>query len=280
MKQYQFLTILLFFSVLFSAYSQSPESIIEEMYDRVMDASGHTFTLTMNEQIDGDMEKSTMECKVDYSSESIYTKMTGGENEGAEILYNPDVYGSKALIKKGIKIKLDPTSSMMRKGMHNLLTDAGFRTPAVLLYESMVMAKKQGILKEAFKLSGSVTFNGKSCYKIEIKDPNFKISNYTVPKSQSLSKLAKTLHLSEYMLAQINGWRVGKSLSSGDVIKVTSAYGKTSVFYIDKSTYLPVYQRITDHKGNLFEEYKFTNIVVDPSFSSKDFSEENPKYDF
>ena len=123
---------------------------------------------------------------------------------------------------------------------------------------------------EAFKLSGSVTFNGKSCYKIEIKDPNFKISNYCA-KSQSLSKLAKTLHLSEYMLAQINGWRVGKSLSSGDVIKVTSAYGKTSVFYIDKSTYLPVYQRITDHKGNLFEEYKFTNIVVDPSFSSKDF---------
>ena len=78
--------------MLFLAHGQSPESIIEEMYDRVMDASGHTFTLTMNEQIDGDMEKSTMECKVDYSSESIYTKMTDGQNEGAEILYNPSLF--------------------------------------------------------------------------------------------------------------------------------------------------------------------------------------------
>ena len=279
MKQYSFLTLLLAFVLLFSAYGQSPESIIEKMYDRAMDASGHSFTLTMNEQIDGDMEKSTMEFKVDYSSERIYTKMTGGQNNGAEILYNPDVYGSKALIKKGIKIKLDPKSSM-RKGMHNLLTDAGFRTPASLLYQSMLKAKKQGILKDAFKLSGSVTFDGRSCYKIEIDDPNFKITNYTVPKSQSLSKLAKSLHLSEYMLAEINGWKVGKSLSSGDLVKVTSAYGKTSIFYIDKSTYLPVYQRIIDHKGNLFEEYKFTNIIVDPSFSSNDFSEDNPNYDF
>jgi hypothetical protein len=144
----------------------------------------------------------------------------------------------------------------------------------------MATAKDQGILKEAFELSGSVTFDGKSCYKIMIQDPNFKITNYTVSKSQSLSKLAKSLHLSEYMLAEINGWRVGKSLSAGDIVKVTSAYGKTSIFYIDKSTFLPVYQRITDHKGNLFEEYKFTDIIVDPSFSSSDFSEDNPKYTF
>ena len=280
MRQHHLLTILLCGTLLFSANGQSPESIIEEMYERVMDASGHSFTLVMNERIGDDMEQSTMECKVHYSSEKIYTKMTDGENKGAEILYNPDVYGNKALIKKGIKIKLDPKSSMMRKGMHNLLTDAGFQTPAILLYESMAMAKNQGILKEAFKLSGSVNFDGRSCYKIEINDPNFKIVNYTVPKAQSLSKLAKTLHLSEYMLAEINGWRVGKSLSAGDVIKVTSAYGKTSIFYIDKSTYLPIYQRITDHKGNLFEEYKFTNIIVDPSFSSSDFSEDNPKYSF
>ena len=86
MKQYQFLTIFLSFSVLFSAHGQSPESIIEEMYDRVMNASGHSFTLVMNERIDGDMEQSAMECKVHYSSERIYAKMTGGENNGAEML--------------------------------------------------------------------------------------------------------------------------------------------------------------------------------------------------
>ena len=280
MRQNSFLILLLSFLTLFSANGQSPESIIKEMYNQVMDASGHSFTLAMSERINDNMEQSTMECKIHYSSERIYMKMTSGSNNGAEILYHPAVYGSKALIKKGIKIKLDPKSSLMRKGMHNLLTDAGFRTPAVLLYQSMLMAKEQGILKEAFKLSGSVTFDEKSCYKIEIHDPNFKITNYTVPKAQSLSKLSKTLHLSEYMLAEINGWKVGKSLSAGDVIKVTSAYGQTSIFYIDKKTYLPVYQRIIDHKGKLFEEYKFTDITIAPSFSTMDFSEDNPSYDF
>ena len=279
MRKYHLFTVLLSFGMLF-AHGQSPESIIDKMYDRVMNASGHSFTLVMNERIDGEMVQSSMECKIHYPTERIYTKMTGGPNNGAELLYDPAVYGHKALIKKGIKIKLDPKSAMMRKGMHNLLTDAGFRTPAILLYQSMEMAKRQGILEKAFKLSGSVTFDGKSCYKIEINDPNFVVKNYTVPKAQTLSDLAKSLHLSEYLLAEINGWKVGKSLSAGDVIKVTSAYGKTSIFYIDKTTYLPIYQRIIDHKGNLFEEYQFTEIVVNPSFTSSDFSEDNPNYSF
>ena len=83
-----------------------------------------------------------MEGKVEYSSERIYAKMTDGQNEGAEILYNPSLFDGKALVKKGLKLRLDPKSWMMRRGMHNLLTDAGFRTPAVLLYNSMIDGQK------------------------------------------------------------------------------------------------------------------------------------------
>ena len=274
------LSLLSFLLITFSCVAQSPEYIIETMYDEVMASSGHSFTLIMLEQIDGMMESSTMEGKVEYSSECIYAKMTDGQNEGAEILYNPSLFDGKALVKKGLKLRLDPKSWMMRRGMHNALTDAGFRTPAVLLYNSMIEAKNRGVFDEAFTYSGKVTFDGKTCYKIEINDPDFSIYNYTVKKSQSLYDLAKAMYLSEYLLAEINGWKVGKELYSGDVVKVTSAYGKSSIFYIDKDSYLPVYQRITDQDENLFEEYKFIDVIVNPAYSDDEFTENYPSYNF
>jgi outer membrane lipoprotein-sorting protein len=59
---------------------------------------------------------------------------------------------------------------------------------------------------------------------------------------------------------------------SGKQIKVPSAYAKKSTIYIDKETYMPIFQEMSDDIG-VFERYEYSSLKINPAFKEDEFSE-------
>ena len=68
-------------------------------------------------------------------------------------------------------------------------------------------------------------------------------------------------------------------VSEGQKIKIPIVYVKKSVLYIDKISYLPIKQVMSDDKG-LFEEYEFINLKVNSPISEEEFTEGFKDYNF
>ena len=69
------------------------------------------------------------------------------------------------------------------------------------------------------------------------------------------------------------------SVKAGQVIKVPITYAKRIVVYIDKLTYLPIYQELYDTKG-LMATYEYHNLVVNPVIAPEEFTKGYKDYGY
>ena len=97
---------------------------------------------------------------------------------------------------------------------------------------------------EMVKIKGSVTFDGKDCWHVVLTDNKYKIVNYTVKAGDNLVTIAEAKAIPEMRILELNP-KVGGyfSLTAGEVIKIPTSYGKVTTMYIDKATWLPLYQK-------------------------------------
>ena len=65
----------------------------------------------------------------------------------------------------------------------------------------------------------------------------------------------------------------------GTMLNIPSDYAKKLIILIDKSTYLPIFMEVYDDKG-LYEQYKFSQVKINPPFTEADFNENNKNYGF
>lgn len=243
---------------------------VTEMIPKVMSAMGTNKTMTYHfyaqeRMNDGKYSKSDVEFKVVPSPLKLYAK--ANLPQSAQLFYNSAV-SKDVKVKKGLKLNLSPTNSLLMKGVHNPVTRAGFGQIKKIL-ETSIAQRKGEDLASFVKVLGTVNYDGNDCWKIEINDPDYKIINYTVPAgTTTVWQIGSKLAISEYKIKELNN--IGDDVKAGQVLKIPSSYAKKTTLYIDKSTYLPIYHKMEDEKG-IYEIYEFKDLKLGVSLTDADF---------
>jgi outer membrane lipoprotein-sorting protein len=203
--------------------------------------------------------------------------------KGIELLWVSGWNNNKAYVKPNsfpyVNLSLDPLGYLMRQDQHHTLNEMGVDYFAGLIE---YMALKNGNkFDQYFKLEGEERINNRPCYKVIIDNKDFGYENYTVGVNESITSIARKLHISEYMILEVNPKfnDYFDILKKGQVIKVPNAYAKHVTLYIDQLYFLPISIKILDDKG-LFEQYDYHFLQVNPKIDDAEFTKQYKDYKF
>jgi hypothetical protein len=269
-----------FFTIIaFEAKAQDPMELASKMFVRTKQIKGLKFNLLINQRINGQMVLQTAYMKIQRSPLKIYYKQSSGD--APEALYIDGANGNKAVVNPNafpyINLNLDPYGSLMRSGQHHTIFDADFKYGVGVLEYLLTKYKRQA--NSLMKLDGTITFKGIDCYKVSLTNPNFKYNKYVVKKGETLTSIARREWLNDYMIMELNKLSSYTSVSEGNIVTLPNDYAKSMELYIDKSRYVPVLMKIYDDKG-LYEQFEFSNIIIDPSFAADEFTTTFKDYSF
>ena len=203
--------------------------------------------------------------------------------KGIELLWVDGWNNNKAYVKPNsfpyVNLSLDPLGFLMRQDQHHTLNEMG-----VDYFGSVIkyIATKYGDkFDQYFKLEGEERVNNRPCYKVIIDNKDFGYENYTVGENESITSIARKLHVSEYMILEINPKLSDyfDILKKGQILKVPTAYAKHVTLYIDQLYFLPISIKILDDKG-LFEQYDYHFLQVNPKIDDAEFTKEYKDYKF
>lgn len=268
-KNMKKITSILLIATLFLANLTFAQNVTETI-PKVMAAMGNAKTMTYHfyaqeRMMDGKYSKSDVEFKVIASPIKIYANVKLPQS--AQLIYEGAV-SKEVRVKKGLKLSLSPTNSLLMKGVHNPVTRAGFATIKRILETSMAQRKGED-LDSYVKILGTVNYDNKDCWKIEINDADYKIINYTVLAGEtSVWSIGKKLAISEYKIKELN--KIDDNIKTGQVLKIPSSYAKKTTLYIDKSNYLPIYHKLEDEKG-IYEIYEFKELKLGVDLPDSEF---------
>ncbi|UII31133.1 DUF1571 domain-containing protein [Fulvivirga ulvae] len=230
------------------------------------------------ERIEGKMTSQTSFVKLQRNPFKVYTRQEY-PNDGLEVLFKEGDHS--ALINPNgfpwLNLKLDPHGSRMRKEQHHTIHDAGYDQVVAILEH--LFNKYQSQIHSLTSLE-STTWKNKNCWQVEFKNPNFKYSNYTVGRNETISSIADKYMLSSHMILEAN-----KSIedyydvSEGQVITIPNDYSPKMLLVIDKQIMVPLVMKVYDDKG-LYEHYEFSDIKINPVIKDSEFSEDYPEYGF
>jgi hypothetical protein len=243
---------------------------VTETIPKVMAAMGNAKTMTYHffaqeRMHDGKISKSEVEFKVIASPLKIYANARLPQT--AQLFYESAV-SKDVKVKKGLKLNLSPTSGLLMKGVHNPITRAGFAQIKKIL-ETSIAQRKGADLTTYVKILGTVNWDGKDCWKIEINDDDYKIIDYTVAAGETnVWQIGKKLAISEYKIKELNN--IGDEVKPGQKLKIPSSYAKKTTLFIDKASYLPIYHKMEDEKG-VYEIYEFKSLKLGVDLKADDF---------
>lgn len=203
--------------------------------------------------------------------------------KGIEVLWVEGTNKGRALVKPSsfpyINLNLDPLGDLMRQDQHHTLNEMGYDYfGAIIGYSVKKIGDK---FDDVFSLEGEAKINGRSCYKIVINNKDFSYTDYKIGENESITSIARKLHVCEYMILEKN--KKFKDyfdiLKPGEIIKVPTWYCKKVEMYIDKFYFLPISMKIEDDKG-LFEEYNYHFLQVNPKIDDAEFTRDYKDYKF
>ncbi len=217
--------------------------------------------------------------KLNRSPRKIYLYI-----KGAELLWVNGWNGNKAYVKPNafpyINLSLDPLGSLMRQDQHHTLNELGFDYFGSII--EYIYAKVGDKFDQYFKLDGLERYNDRPCYKITIdNNKDYGYDNHTVGDKESITSIARKLHISEYKILEVNPKLNDyfDILKKGDVLKVPNAYAKEVTLYIDQLYFLPIGIKIFDDKG-LYEQYDYHFLQVNPKIEDAEFTKDYKDYKF
>ena len=203
--------------------------------------------------------------------------------KGIELLWVSRWNNNKAYVKPNsfpyVNLSLDPLGFLMRQDQHHTLNEMGVDYFGGLIE---YMALKNGNkFDNYFKLEGEERINNRPCYKVIIDNKDFGYETYTVGENESITSIARKLHISEYMILEVNPKfdDYFDILKKGQTIKVPNAYAKHVTLYIDQLYFLPISIKILDDKG-LYEQYDYHFLQVNPKIDDAEFTKQYKDYKF
>ncbi len=203
--------------------------------------------------------------------------------KGIELLWVQGWNNNKAYVKPNsfpyVNLSLDPLGFLMRQDQHHTLNEMGVDYfGSVIEYIALKYGDK---FDDYFSLEGEERINNRPCYKIIIDNKNFGYETYTVGENESITSIARKLHVSEYMILEVNPKLNDyfDILKKGQTLKVPTAYAKYVTLYIDQLYFLPISIKILDDKG-LFEQYDYHFLQVNPKIDDAEFTKDYKDYKF
>lgn len=261
--------------------SQVGVSILNSMFGKVKSVNQISFNITAKERFGNEYTVQKAFIKKQSAPLRIYYKQLHPET-GAEVLIN-GIYTKKALVNPNsfpwANLYLDPDGKTLREGQHHNIYEAGFDYLVNIL--DSLTGKYKSEADKLIQYKGTVTWQDAECYKIELNNPHFMYYKYKVNEETSAALLAKKLYIGDYLILEKNTFlkHCTDKIRAGTELVLPNDYAKRLLILIDKKIMLPVYMEIYDDTG-LLEQYHFSGININPSFTENDFSEFNKDYGF
>lgn len=263
------------------SYSQNVEKIINTVFSKIDSVNTLQCFITAKERYFDKYKIDKGFYKISEKPFLIYFKQLVPPT-GAEVLMNaetlPDalVNPNKSIVPN---LTLNPYGEILRDAKHHNIYQAGFK-----YFKKIILSIKKKYnfsWNDVSSLDENASVNSMPCYKIIMKNNNFKIINYSVSKEITPQELALKLNICDYHILELNPQikNLFTKLKPGIVIKVPSDYASKIVLYIDKTSLLPLKIEVYDNKG-LMEEYMFENIIVNKKFSDEEFKKTCKDYHF
>lgn len=270
----------LFFQITLLYAQESAYELCLETFRVSKSIKTMTFTMEKQERIKSKIIKQISDTKLQNTPFYVYSKQVF-PNAGLEVLYKESTNNGKILVNPNgfpwMNLNLDPMGSTARKDQHHTIKDSGFDLVINILE---FLFQKYGDDVLPMLTSEKLTIDGVHCKKIVFTNPNFKYVYYTVKENENLVTIAKERMLSEYMILEKN-----KNISSYDAVKkgdkiiIPNDYSPKMELIIELERKIPVSIKVFDDKG-LYEYYKYSNVVLNPKFTSNEFDSNNSSYGF
>ncbi len=274
-----FCTSLLFSTLAFSQQSDvTAKDLIFKMIKAIDNVDRFKYSLKITERGKKGFNYYESSVKLNKAPRKIYLYI-----KGIELLWVSGWNNNKAYIKPNsfpyINLSLDPLGSLIRQDQHHTINEMGFDYFGGIVEFMAVKVKDK--FDTYFKLGDDERYNNRACYKLVIDNKDYGFENYTVGENESITSIARKLHISEYKILELN-MKLNDYfdiLKKGQVLKVPSAYAKYVTLYIDKFYALPIGIKVEDEKG-LFEQYDYFFLQVNPKIDNTEFTTGYKDYKF
>lgn len=260
-------------------------TIITKMLASIAAHKGYTYTMEGQERIIGldKPKKGSVQVKLMNSPLKVYVKLMEGKRKDTEILYVKDERENNAIVNIGRfvpNLTLSPIGDNLTEDQRHTIFELGFAYTGKIINELMRITDKAKKFDTYFSAATPIVQNGRNCYKITITNMNWDYTSYKASKGENAFSIAQKLMIPTYSILELNDHikMIDQDLG-GRTLRVQIGYARRCILYIDKETYLPIFQEMYDDSG-VFEHYEFTDIIINPAFKANEFSEENSDYKF
>jgi hypothetical protein len=253
---------------------------LDKMYASMSNAKNYSYEMYSKERFGTKYFERDMFFKINETPKKVYAKDL---KEGVEILYVKGWNDDKAYINPNgfpwTNVSFSIYSSRVRADNHHLLSTAGFAFTKRLLQRTETKILSSGRkIEDHFSITGEIQFDGKACYKLNMEYADYAVVDYKVTKNIDLETLCLELEVPEYWVKERNKLDYG-TIKAGTTIKVPTTYAKKVVFYIEKSSCLPVVQLLYDDQG-LYEKYEYRKLNVNFAPAKGEWTDDCSVYGF
>ncbi|MEO9964641.1 MAG: DUF1571 domain-containing protein [Reichenbachiella sp.] len=255
--------------------------IAKQMFEKTAEINSLTYTITKQERIEGEVLKQVSFTKMQKSPYAVYLRQAF-PNDGMEVLYVQGSNNDKALINPNgfpwLNLRLNPHDGIMRNNQHHTIFQSGFdHVVAILKY---LCSKYEDELDEMVLYNGEVMQDGRKGLSITFVNPYFEYIEYEISADETIEDVADRYRLSAYMILEINPKiKDYEDVKPGQVIMIPNDYSPKLNLVIDSEQYIPLKMEVIDTLG-LYEQYEYSDVVINPDLKMQDFSEENEAYGF
>ena len=271
--------------ILLSISSTLPAQTIQDIWSKMGYAMASiktaTYEMSTQERIDGALFQKKTAFRLQTNPLKVYGK---NQTTGVEFLYVTGWNNGKIHINPNgfpwVLLNLDPLSPQVRKNSHHTTYHAGFGYMLTMFkdVERKILAK--GLkLENCISNKGTIVWNNRACYHIEIHAPSYQWITHTCTQNESLNALCDRMNILEYAVMEANKLDYAAQVTKGQQIKIPNFMAKKIVLYVDNENYLPIVQRIYDDKG-LFEEYEYRNLSLKPTLQAGEWTAQCAGYGF
>ncbi len=118
------------------------------------------------------------------------------------------------------------------------------------------------------------------CYQLYFTYPEYSFETYTVLKKETVRSIAKKLNVGEYKIREKNPRLTDfDKVKEGGKLTVPTCYASKILLLVSKSSLLPLNIKIYDDLG-LYESYEYSNVKVNCTFATNEFTKEFTGYKF
>jgi hypothetical protein len=265
------------------AYHPEPSAyqIVVQMVTKTKEISSMTYVMKKKERVKGEFPIQETFVKLNNHPFKLYLKQLSPK-EGLEVLYVQGTNNNQACVNTNgfpwVNVNLDPMGNVMRDKQHHTIFESGYAHLMSILEH--LGTKYQKEVDKMIQKTGKAEWDGHKCWVVSFTNPYFKYYSHTVKQGENILSIAHKAKLSEYMILEKNpSVKNYFDVKPGQIIQVPNDYSPKLELLIDEVRNIPLVIKVFDDKG-LYELYEYSNVVVNPTYTGKDFDKNNGDYGF